>query len=154
IKYILGHNPLFPPYNQDSIYQDILSTESDLASTNDVSINAGVYEIGFEGEGFCFDNELGRHKIYLDDYTISGDLVTNGEYLEFINDGAYSNFAYWHSDGWDWVKKNLISAPLYWHKIHNKWQNYTLAGLKPINEEEPVCHISYYEAAAFAAWKG
>lgn len=154
IKYILGHNPLFPPYNQDSIYQDILSTESDLASTNDVSINAGVYEIGFEGEGFCFDNELGRHKVYLDDYTISGDLVSNGEYLEFINDGAYSNFAYWHSDGWEWVKKNLISAPLYWHKIHNKWQNYTLAGLKPINEEEPVCHISYYEAAAFAAWKG
>lgn len=154
IKYILGHNPLFPPYNQDSIYQDILSTGLNLPSTNDVSIKAGIYEIGFKGEGFCFDNELGHHKVYLDDYTISGDLITNGEYLEFMNDGAYSNFAYWHSDGWEWVKKNLISAPLYWYKIHNKWQNYTLSGLKPIKEDAPLCHISYYEATAFAVWKG
>lgn len=153
IKYILGHNPLFPPYNQDSLYQDILSTEPAAVSTNDVSIEAGIYEIGFKGEGFCFDNELKQHKVYVEDYTLSGDLVTNGEYLEFMNDGAYSDFAHWHADGWEWVKSNHISAPLYWYKFHNKWQNYTLSGLKPIKEDEPVCHISYYEAAAFAAWK-
>ncbi len=154
IKYILGHNPLFPPYIENSHYEKILSLQTPTPSTKDVVIKAGIYEIGHHGDGFCFDNELGRHKVYLEGYTISGSLITNKEYLDFMNDGAYSNFAYWHADGWEWVKTKHISAPLYWHKIDGQWHNYTLGGLQLIKTDDPVCHISYYEAAAFAAWKG
>ncbi len=152
IKYILGHNPLFPPYVKKSSYEKFLSHQT--TPSRDVNIKAGIYEIGYQGDGFCFDNELSRHKVYLEDYTLSGSLITNEEYLEFMNDDAYSNFVYWHADGWEWVKANGISAPLYWHKIDNQWQNYTLSGLQPIKTDVPVRHVSYYEAAAFAAWKG
>ena len=114
----------------------------------------GIYEIGFEGEGFCFDNELKRHRVFLEKFTISPALVTNGEYLEFINAGGYKNFNYWHSDGWTWVNQNQISAPMYWHLLDGKWYNYTVEGLQPVEMDEPVCHISFYEAAAYASWKG
>jgi ergothioneine biosynthesis protein EgtB len=154
IKYILGHNPLFPPYIKNSLYEKILSTQIPSLSSEDVTIEAGLFEIGYSGNGFCFDNELARHKIYLEDYTISGSLITNKEYLDFMNDGAYSNFIYWHAEGWEWVKNNQISAPLYWHKIEDQWHNYTLCGLHPIKINEPVSHLSYYEATAFAAWRG
>ena len=153
IKYILGHNPLFPPYIKNSPYEKMRSIQT-LAESKDVTVEAGVYEIGYKGDGFCFDNELGRHKVYLDDFTISGSLITNEEYLDFMNDGGYSNFIYWHADGWEWVKTNYISAPLYWYKIDGEWQNYTFSSLEPIEKNDPVYHISYYEAAAFAAWKG
>jgi ergothioneine biosynthesis protein EgtB len=151
IKYILGNNPLFPPYissldKRENIFQ---SKENDF-----VKIEKGIYEIGYNGEGFCFDNELSRHPIYLVDYIISKNLVTNGEFLEFINAGGYSDFNYWHADGWDWVKNNQIVAPFYWHFIDNKWHHYTLEGLQLLDKNEPVNHVSYYEAAAFASWKG
>ena len=86
-----------------------------------IKIEKGIYEIGFEGEGFCFDNELNRHKVYLNDFSIAKDLVTNGEYLEFMNAGGYKNFNYWHAEGWEWVKTNQINAPLYWHFIDGQW---------------------------------
>ncbi|MBD0332284.1 MAG: SUMF1/EgtB/PvdO family nonheme iron enzyme, partial [Chitinophagaceae bacterium] len=105
-------------------------------------------------EGFCFDNELKRHKVYLAAYNIASNLVTNGEYLEFINAGGYKNFCYWHSEGWDWVKTKKVQSPLYWHFINNEGQYYTLKGLLPIDQQQPVTHINYYEATAFAAWKG
>ena len=152
IKYILGHNPLFPPYVKNSSYEKFLAPQT--TPPRDVNIKAGIYEIGYQGHGFCFDNELSRHQVYLEDYILSGSLITNQEYLEFMNDDAYLNFIYWHADGWEWVKANRISAPLYWHKIDNQWFNYTLSGLQPIKTEDPVRHVSYYEAAAFAAWKG
>lgn len=153
IKYILGHNPLFPPYIKNSPYEKMRSAQP-LEESKDVTVEAGIYEIGYKGDGFCFDNELGRHKVYLDDFTISGSLITNEEYLDFMNDGGYSNFIYWHADGWEWVKTNHISAPLYWHNVDGEWHNYTFSGLKPIKMNDLVCHVSYYEAAAFAAWKG
>lgn len=148
IKYILGHNPLFPPYK----HQEPEQQES--SATDFLTIKEGVYAIGFEGDGFCFDNELGRHKVYLNEYRISRSLVSNGEYLEFMNDGGYRDFKFWHAEGWDWVKSRTVSAPLYWHFIDGKWMHYTLAGIQHIPLSEPVCHISYFEAAAFAAWKG
>lgn len=155
IKYILGHNPLFPSFYKNPSDHGILSEHHHpVVSTKDVSIKAGIYEIGYEGDGFCFDNELSRHQVYLEEYTLSGSLISNAEYLDFMRDGGYSNFVYWHADGWEWVKSNRISAPLYWYKIKDQWQHYTFNGLKPIKEVEPVCHISYYEAAAFTAWKG
>ena len=119
-----------------------------------IPMSEGIYEIGYKGEGFCFDNELNRHKVWLDGYNIADSLVTNEEYSSFLQAGGYDNFVYWHAEGWDWVNKNHIRGPLYWHLIDGKWFYYTLAGLRPLAMEEPVCHISYYEAVAYAAWRG
>ncbi|QQL48988.1 ergothioneine biosynthesis protein EgtB [Mucilaginibacter ginkgonis] len=150
IKYILGHNPLFPAY--DANYKSLKIEKS--GSDTFISIPEGIYEVGFAGEGFCFDNELNRHKVYLNDYQISHNQVTNGEFLEFIEAGGYLDFRYWHAEAWDWVKTNAIASPLYWHNIDGQWYNYTLRGLEPIDLDEPVMHVSYYEAYAYASWKG
>jgi ergothioneine biosynthesis protein EgtB len=150
IKYILGHNPLFPIYNPDDDFPKSAGTSSSAT----LRIPAGIYEIGYAGDGFCFDNECGRHKVYLDDYAIYTSLVTNAEYLAFINDGGYSDFRHWHAEGWDWVKTKKVIAPLYWHNIDGAWMHYTLQGLKQIDLHSAVCHVSFYEASAFAAWSG
>lgn len=148
IKYILGHNPLLPAYNATGI------DKTPASDKGLVPIENGIYEIGYNGDGFCFDNELGRHKVYLQDYKIAISLVTNGEYMEFMDAGGYKDHRYWHAEGLDWVKNNNINAPLYWHMIDGKWHNYTTGGLMPVDVNEAVCHISFYEAAAYAAWKG
>jgi ergothioneine biosynthesis protein EgtB len=150
IKYILGHNPLFPAYTKEYSSPKIEAG----AASGFVQIKEGIYEIGFAGEGFCFDNERSRHKVYLQPFEISAKLVTNGEYLAFINAGGYQDFRHWHAEGWDWVNKNQVTAPLYWHNIDGKWCNYIYAGLQPVDWDAALCHISYFEAAAYAAWKG
>jgi ergothioneine biosynthesis protein EgtB len=150
IKFILGHNPLFPAYNKNYTAPRIDEGEDDAF----ISMDEGIYEIGFNGDGFCFDNELNRHKVYLNAYEISPKLVTNAEYLEFINSGGYHDFRHWHAEGWDWVKTNKVEAPLYWHLIDNEWHNYTYHGLEPLHLKDPVTHISYFEAYAYASWKG
>jgi ergothioneine biosynthesis protein EgtB len=150
IKYILGHNPLFPVYSKDYVSPKAGRSES----SEFIRLNEGIYEIGFNGEGFCFDNELNQHKVYLNAFEISPDLVSNAEYLEFIHSGGYHDFRLWHAEGWDWVKNNKIEAPLYWHLIDEEWHNYTFHGLEPLNLKEPVCHVSYFEAYAYASWKG
>ncbi|MBU2047036.1 MAG: ergothioneine biosynthesis protein EgtB, partial [Bacteroidetes bacterium] len=149
IKYILGHNPLFPAYAVENI-------EKNLTSENQawLKVTAGLYEIGHQKDDFCFDNELDVHKVYLNNFEISTALVSNKEFLAFMNDGAYQDFKYWHAEAWDWVKTEGIASPMYWHYIDGEWFRYSLSGLKPIDLAEPVIHISYYEAAAFAAWKG
>lgn len=119
-----------------------------------VSVNESVYQIGHDGNGFCFDNELGRHKVYLQDFHISKSLVTNGEFMEFIEDGGYSNFNLWLDEGWAWVQKEEINSPLYWQKIDGEWFQFTLSGLQKIQPDDILCHVSFYEAAAFAEWKG
>ncbi|HQU85122.1 MAG TPA: ergothioneine biosynthesis protein EgtB [Pyrinomonadaceae bacterium] len=148
-KYILSRNPLYPVYRESFAVEEIC----EMPIHDFVEIEEGIYEIGFDGEGFCFDNELGRHKVFLHDFSIRNSLVTNDEYLEFINDGGYRNFNLWHSEGFDWVNKNEISAPLYWTKLDGVWMNFTLSGLRKLNLDAPVCHVSFYEAAAFAEWK-
>ncbi|MEP6467706.1 MAG: ergothioneine biosynthesis protein EgtB, partial [Parafilimonas sp.] len=148
IKYILGNNPLFPALHHQS------KAISPQQKNEWIKMHEGIYEIGFEGEGFCFDNELNRHKVYVNDYSISTALVTNKEYVEFINAGGYKNFVYWHMEGWEWVKANQINAPMYWHNIDGEWMNYTFNGLQSVDWNEPVCHISFFEAYAYASWKG
>lgn len=148
IKYILADNPLFPTYTK---YQKRTSSQS---PQEWLSIEAGLYEIGFKGEGFCFDNELGRHKVYLHDFRISNRLVSNEEYLDFIMDGGYENFEYWLSEGWEWLKESACKAPLYWIKKTGEWQSFQLNGLQKLDLKAPVCHLNYYEAEAFASWKG
>ncbi|HVU56909.1 MAG TPA: ergothioneine biosynthesis protein EgtB [Puia sp.] len=161
IKYILGHNPLFPALSGEDLDDGrgaaagAMDKGGSAGKGKDwISMPAGIYEIGYEGEGFCFDNEKARHKVYLNDYEIAGSLVTNEEFIAFIQDGGYGNFIYWHAEGWDWVKNNQIKSPLYWHMIEGKWYHYTLIGLRPLDLKAPLCHISYYEAVAYAAWKG
>lgn len=149
IKYILGNNPLLP------VYSDTFKEHPVENHTQDwVSLEEGVYDIGHNLDTFCYDNELGRHKVYLHAYSISNKLVTNQEYIDFITAGGYQKFDLWHAEGWDWVQQNGIESPLYWHRIDGNWQHYTLKGLQPIHPESPVTHISYFEAFAFAQWKG
>ena len=149
IKYILGHNPLFPAYNETGIEKVSVEPGNDW-----ISVNEGVYEIGFAGEGFCFDNELNRHKVYQQSYQISNRLVTNSDYLQFMADGGYHNFRYWHSEGWEWMKAKKATAPMYWYLVNGEWQAYHLNGLQKLDPQQPVTHINYFEAAAYAAWKG
>ncbi len=150
IKYILGNNPLLPKYN-DTFNENSFQTKSQ----EWILINEGIYEIGHnDSQSFCYDNELGRHKVYLHDFQISSALTTNAEFLEFIEAGGYKDFNFWHAEGWDWVQQNNISSPMYWHKIDGNWHQYTLQGLKKLNLEAPLSHISYFEAFAFAQWKG
>lgn len=153
LKYIFSCNPLFPVYDAENVLEE--KGEIDASEKGEfIEINNGIYEIGFAGDGFCFDNELGRHKVYLNDFSISQNLVTNGEFLEFIDGGGYENFNLWHSEGLDWVRQNEINSPLYWHKTGGEWFQFTLSGLRRVLPENPVCHVSFYEAAAFAEWKG
>ncbi|MGJ8735774.1 ergothioneine biosynthesis protein EgtB [Zobellia laminariae] len=149
IKFILGNNPLLPIYS-DSFTEHPIETESQ----EWISMDEGIYEIGHNSDAFCYDNELGRHKVYLHPFKIASNLITNQEYIEFIEAGGYKKFDLWHAEGWDWVNQNGISAPLYWHLIDGVWHNYTLNGLQKVTPEAPVTHISYFEAFAFAQWKG
>jgi ergothioneine biosynthesis protein EgtB len=148
IKYILGNNPLFPAYTRS------IETNENNSIENFITIDEGIYEIGFNGPGFCFDNELGRHKVYLPQFRIATTLVTNGAFIEFIEAGGYTDFKHWHAEGLDWVKNNHISAPMYWHHMDGKWYHYTYDGLSFVNPNALLNHVSFYEAAAFAAWKG
>jgi len=150
IKYMLGHNPLFPVYDTDTT---LLNNEENEES-GFLSVKEGIYDIGYQGTEFSYDNELGVHKVYLNEFEISKGLVTNEEFIEFIEDGGYSDFNLWLDQGWSWVKTNKIDAPLYWHKIKGEWHHFTLKGLKKVAPGSIVKHISFYEASAFAEWKG
>ena len=117
-----------------------------------VGINGGIYELGYSGNDYCFDIELPEHKIYLNDYKIDTHPVTNQQYMEFMSDGGYTDYSLWLSDGWDSVKKNNWSSPMYWEKEDEEWFTRDFIGRRKINLKEPVKHVSYYEAAAFAKW--
>lgn len=149
IKYILGNNPLLPEYNHLFEENNIQNFPQEW-----IEISEGIYEIGHKGASFAYDNEFGRHKTYLTDFKISNKLVTNSEFLEFMNAGCYEDVLLWHAEGWDWVNTNCIKSPFYWYKTEGQWHQYTLKGLQKINPDAPLAHISYYEAFAFAQWKG
>ena len=148
IKYILGNNPLLPTYSE---FFKEHNAEPRIPEW--IDMEEGIYPIGHYSDEFCFDNELGRHKVYLHDYAISSTLVTNADYLAFMNDGGYERFDLWHAQGWDWVKQHHMISPLYWHNIEGNWYYYSLKGLTKIDLKAPVTHISYYEAFAFAQYK-
>lgn len=150
IKYILGHNPLFPAYQTESIEP----VGSAVQKLDFLEVAANNYQIGYNANEFHFDNEEGVHQVYLHDFEIGNRLVSNGEYLEFIESGGYQSFQYWLSEGWAWVNEQKKTSPLYWHKIDGKWNYYTLNGLKELQLDEPVAHVSLFEADAYAKWKG
>lgn len=149
IKYILGHNPLFPIYD-NSIEEHMEQSES----PKFIKIDEGTYEIGHKADTFCYDNELAIHKQYIANFEISHTLITNGEWMQFIEKKGYQNVNHWHAEGWDWVQNENITAPLYWHKKDDTWYHYTLQGFIPVDPNHILTHISYYEACAFAEWKG
>jgi ergothioneine biosynthesis protein EgtB len=147
LKYILGNQPTFPVYGTG------FQTHPEQKGTF-LTFDEGIYHIGNAGEGFSYDNERSRHRVFLEKFEISNSLITNGEYLEFIKAEGYLNFDYWLDEGLQFIKKEGINAPLYWHLKDGEWWNYTLRGFERVNPDLPVQHVSFYEAMAFAAWKG
>ena len=159
IKYILGHNPLLPAVAMPMVTQPEYRFLS-VAAEPSITLPEGIYSIGHRSlenevnQPFHFDNERTAHKVYLNKITLLGSLVTNGEYLNFIESGGYGDFRHWLADGWAWVNANGIQAPLYWHRVGTAWWHYTFDGLSPVDSDAPVCHVSHYEADAYARWKG
>jgi ergothioneine biosynthesis protein EgtB len=153
VKNGLWANPLRPAYR---IRPDQAPSHDGhaAASLTWQSFPEGVYSAGFDGAGFAFDNEGPRHNVYLQAFRLASRLATNGEYLDFMREGGYRNPLLWLSDGWDSVRNNQWNAPLYWEQRDGEWWHYTIEGLQPLPLNEPVCHISFYEADAFAHWAG
>lgn len=149
IKYNFSINPLRPVYRESPV-----STEVTSSTVHWEDFEGGLREIGHNGGGFAFDNEGPRHKVWLNPYRLASRPVTNGEFMEFIEDGGYETVNYWLSDGWEAVRENGWNAPLYWEKVDAYWNYFTLAGMRKVNEHEPLVHISYYEADAYARWAG
>ncbi len=147
IKYILAVNPCLPVYDS----RDLPRAEPIAPEWREYP--GRLAEIGPKGDSFCFDNEMPRHQALLNDHAIALNLVTNGEYLAFMADGGYRQPSLWLSEGWDWVLKNQIDRPLYWKSIEGENHEFTLHGLQKLDPNAPVCHVSYYEADAFARWR-
>lgn len=148
LKYSLGLNPIFPAV------LDVGEQQPETTPDAWIKIPAGFYHIGYEGTGFCFDNELARHQVWLPDYEISASLVTNKAYLAFVEAGGYREVQHWHQEGWAWVKATGAEAPLYWGQHEGQWYIYTLNGLDVLAPTAPVAHLNFYEASAYAAWAG
>ncbi|WP_299777892.1 ergothioneine biosynthesis protein EgtB [uncultured Formosa sp.] len=148
IKYILGNQPTFPSIQNELVLDKVSN------STEYISISEGLYTIGYQGESFCYDNELGVHQVYIQGFQIRKNLVSNSEYMAFIEAGGYQDFNLWHAEGWDFIQQEDIKAPLYWHKVNGVWHHYSLNGFQEVPKDEPVMHLSFYEAFAFAEWKG
>jgi ergothioneine biosynthesis protein EgtB len=149
IKNVLALNPTKPVYKKASV-----SSSTRPATNRFVEFAGGLVEIGFAGDGFSFDNERPRHRVWLNDFLLQNRPVTNGEFLEFIQDGGYTDFRHWLSDGWARVQQEAWQHPLYWEQKDGEWFVMTLSGLRPLDRSEPVCHVSYFEADAYAKWAG
>jgi ergothioneine biosynthesis protein EgtB len=150
LKYNFACNPLRPAY----IPPDAPPQVQAASVPQWVSFPEGVYWIGHDGLGFAFDNESPRHRCFVEPFQLASRLITNGEYLAFMADGGYERPELWLSMGWDVAQREGWKAPLYWEREHGSWEMMTLAGMQPIGEAEPVCHVSYYEADAYARWAG
>jgi ergothioneine biosynthesis protein EgtB len=150
IKYILAKNPLRPAYIKGRSQE--IAADKKLPPAKFIEFAGGVYDIGCAGERFYYDNERPVHKQYVHDFKLQNRLVTNAEYLQFIEDGGYHDFRFWLSDGWETVRAQNWRAPLYWEQRDGEWYEFTLNGLQKLNPNQPVCHVSYYEADAFAQW--
>ncbi|PLS18676.1 ergothioneine biosynthesis protein EgtB [Bacillus sp. M6-12] len=148
IKYNFSQNPLYP------VYSPMKQSKNEQKPMLFIKFKGGLMEIGHSGEDFSFDNERPRHKIWLEPFTLANRPVTNLEYLLFMEDGGYKKPQFWLSDGWAAVKKFGWESPLYWRQENKQWTQFTLSGEKLLNLDEPVCHVSFYEANAYARWAG
>ena len=147
LKYNLGANPLRPAYHT------LARPRRAAAPHTFVDFEGGVVEIGHGSADFAFDNERPRHRVALAPYTLGSRLITNAEYLEFVEAGGYRRPDLWLSDGWRTVRERDWRAPLYWERVDGAWHAYTLGGVAPLEARAPVAHVSYYEADAYARWR-
>jgi ergothioneine biosynthesis protein EgtB len=150
IKHLLAQNPLRPEYAEP--WQQPSSTEPPPLQWHEH--DGGIVPVGHQGEGFAFDNESPRHDVLLAPFRLADRLTTCGEWIEFIDDGGYERAELWLSDGWARRCDEQWDAPLYWHREDEHWRVFTLRGDRPVNPAEPVCHVSFFEADAYARWAG
>jgi ergothioneine biosynthesis protein EgtB len=153
IKHLLSKNPLNPSY-QPPGEQPFRAATTNLPALSWLHFEGGIVEIGYAGAGFSYDNESPRHKQYIQPYRLGSRLVTNGDYLAFVEAGGYRNSSVWLSEGWDWRKACEHDHPFYWRKSDDGWQEFTLAGVQSLRADLPVVNVSYYEADAYARWAG
>jgi ergothioneine biosynthesis protein EgtB len=149
VKHALASSPLRPIYRERETAAGGAASPLGFARFSE-----GLREIGHAGPGFCFDNELPRHRVFVEAFELGTRLVTNAEFEEFRRDGGYQRPALWLSDGWATVQRNGWQAPLYWEAVDGRMHEYTLTGRRPLRPAEPVCHVSFYEAEAYARWAG
>jgi ergothioneine biosynthesis protein EgtB len=149
IKHVFAQNPLRPAYRPL-----LPSADDPTPPLRWHQFDAGVRRIGHDGDGFAFDNEGPAHRVFLEPFAVASRLVTCGEYLAFMEAGGYERPQWWLSDGWHARQAQGWEAPLYWERQDGRWQVFTLAGMRPVTEAEPVCHVSFYEADAYARWAG
>jgi ergothioneine biosynthesis protein EgtB len=149
LKHMLSCNPLYPTYRDAPVGASGTPLPASWIDGPD-----GLVEIGFTGDGFAFDNESPRHRVFLEPFQLGTNLVTSGEYREFMADGGYRKPEFWLSDGWNAVRERGWAAPMYWELRDSAWWTMTLSGLRLVNDAEPVTHVSYYEADAYARWAG
>jgi ergothioneine biosynthesis protein EgtB len=149
IKHVFAQNPLRPAYQQQEP-----SHSRAVPALKWLSFAEGIHHIGHDGHGFAFDNEGPRHRELVPAFQLASRLVTNGEYLAFMEDGGYERPEFWLSLGWTTVQENNWQAPFYWEKRDGNWWMMTLGGMREVDENEPVCHVSYFEADAYAHWAG
>ena len=149
IKYTLSRNPTNPKLYEKSYCNNLEESQP----LKFIDIAEGIYNIGHNKNEFCYDNELGHHRVFLESYAIASRLTTNREFIEFIDAGGYEMTKYWLDDGWHFIDTNNIKHPLYWEKNNGIWYVYTVAGRERLNLNAPVTHISFYEANAYAHFK-
>ena len=149
LKHLFAQNPLYPVYRADPT-----QTPVNVGPLQWAAFPEGLYSIGHKEAGFAFDNEGPCHREFLTSFQIASRPVTNGEYLAFVEDGGYTRPELWLSLGWATVNENKWQAPLYWENQDGGWLVFTLSGLRPVEESEPACHLSYFEADAYARWAG
>jgi ergothioneine biosynthesis protein EgtB len=155
IKAILHCNPSRPAYTEAAGCRHPGNPSAqEAAAPRWIEFPAGLHSIGWSGNGFSFDNERPRHRQFLRGFRIRDHLISNGEYLEFIQAGGYRRPDLWLSDGWRLSQREGWRAPLYWEGSGAAWSEYTLGGMAPLDPARPVCHVSYFEADAFARWRG
>jgi len=149
LQHLLWHNPLRPAYRTSEPPEPPAASPQQWLAFDD-----GVTQVGSTGQGFCFDNELPRHRQYVEPFSLASRLVTNGEYLAFIEAGGYRDASLWLSEGWAWLQAGLrpIEHPLYWEQRDGRWHEFTLHGLQPLAPQRTALHLSYFEADAYARW--
>jgi ergothioneine biosynthesis protein EgtB len=149
VKHLLSLNPLAPAYCERHVHPAAPG-----AALEWVDFAGGISAIGHCGTGFAFDNELPRHDALLQPFRLASRLVTNGEYLHFVEQGGYADAQLWLAEGWDWVAQHRLAQPIYWRGEEGAWKEFTLGGLLPLDPALPVAHLSYFEADAYARWAG